>query len=66
MRLAARLGVEVVATFAGQDPRLNVEENIPAFRELFSRYCDAAHGLGVRMAIENCPMIKPGGVGRDV
>lgn len=58
MRVAARLGVDVVATFAGQDPRLNVEENIPAFRELFSRYCDEAQKLNLKIAIENCPMIN--------
>lgn len=58
MQLAARLGVGVVATFVGQDPRLNVEENIPAYRELFSRYCDLAHKLNVKIAIENCPMIN--------
>ncbi|ULR46962.1 sugar phosphate isomerase/epimerase [Rhizobium sp. K102] len=58
MNLASRLGVEVVATFAGQDPRLNVEENIPAFKELFSRYCDLAEKSNVKIALENCPMIN--------
>ena len=58
IKLAERMGVDVVATFAGQDSRYNVEENMPAFREVFSRFCDEAERRNVKIAIENCPMIK--------
>jgi sugar phosphate isomerase/epimerase len=58
MQLAEKLGVGVVATFVGRNPDTTVEENIPDFKELFSRYCDQAHKLNVKIAIENCPMIS--------
>lgn len=56
--LAARLGVSVVSTFAGRDPDKTVEENVPLFKEAFSRFCDHAESKGVRIALENCPMIE--------
>ncbi len=55
--LAVRMDVDTVATFAGRDPAKNVEENIPLFREVFSRFCEEAEKRSVKIAIENCPMI---------
>jgi len=43
-------------TFVGRDPSKTVAENLPLFKELFSRFCDEAERRGLRIAIENCPM----------
>lgn len=55
--LASRMGVSVVCTFAGRDPRKPVADNIPEFAEVFSRFADEAERRGLRIAIENCPMM---------
>ncbi len=54
---AAWMGVPVVCTFAGRRPDLSVRENIPLFEQVFSRFCEKAEKLGVKIAIENCPML---------
>lgn len=56
--LAHALDVPVVATFAGRDPDLPVEANLPAFKEVFSRLCEHAERRGVKLALENCPMMN--------
>lgn len=58
LQLAAEMGVPVVATFAGRNPGLSVEDNLPLFKEVFSGFCDTAETLGVKIAIENCPMMN--------
>jgi sugar phosphate isomerase/epimerase len=55
--LAGDMEVPVVATFAGRDPDKSVEENLPAFREVFSRICEHAERRKVKIALENCPMM---------
>ena len=55
--LAKRMGVSTVATFAGRDPDKTVEDNLPEFREVCTRFCDEAAKRNVRIAIENCPMM---------
>ena len=55
--LAQRMEVPTVATFVGRDPDKSVEDNLPEFREVFSRFVDYAAARGVRIAIENCPMV---------
>jgi sugar phosphate isomerase/epimerase len=57
MELATRMGVGVVCTFAGRSPQKSVKENIPLFKEAFSPFCDEAEKRGLRIAIENCPML---------
>ncbi|MBN2336812.1 sugar phosphate isomerase/epimerase [Candidatus Bathyarchaeota archaeon] len=57
MELATRMGVEVVCTFAGRDPYKSVKENIPLFEKAFTPFCDEAESRGIRIAIENCPMM---------
>jgi sugar phosphate isomerase/epimerase len=55
---AARLlGVPVVNTFIGRDWRLSVEDNWPQFREVWPPLVEFAEDQGVRIAIENCPML---------
>jgi sugar phosphate isomerase/epimerase len=55
--LAERMGIGVVATFAGRNQSKAVEDNIPLFKEVFSRFCDAAEKHDIKIAIENCPMV---------
>ncbi len=56
--LAVRMEVGVVCTFVGRDPFKSVADNIPLFKELFTRFCDEAEKRGVKIAIENCPMMN--------
>jgi sugar phosphate isomerase/epimerase len=56
--LAGDMDVRVVATFAGRNPELSVEDNLPAFKEKFSRICEHAERRNVRIAMENCPMMN--------
>lgn len=54
---AALLGVPVVNTFIGRDPALTVEANWPRFRQVWSNLLDHAGKLGLKVGIENCPML---------
>lgn len=52
-----RLGVNLVTTFVGRDQTKTVEENLELFREIWPPIVQEAEALGVRIAIENCPML---------
>ena len=54
---AAKLGVPTVGTFAGRDQTKNVPDNFREFRKVWPRLVDYAESRGVKIAIENCPMI---------
>jgi len=54
---AERLGVEVVGTFAGRDKARTVKENFATFSDVFPPLVEFAGEHGVKIAIENCPMI---------
>jgi sugar phosphate isomerase/epimerase len=54
---AAKLGVETIGTFAGRDKTKNVPDNFREFRRVWPRLVAYAESRGVRIAIENCPMI---------
>jgi sugar phosphate isomerase/epimerase len=54
---AQRLGVEVVGTFVGNDKDRPLPENLERFREIWPPLVDYAAERGVKVAIENCPMI---------
>jgi sugar phosphate isomerase/epimerase len=54
---ARRLGVGVVNTFIGRDSSLSAEENWPRVREVWTPLVQHAESAGVRLAIENCPML---------
>ena len=58
---SAKLGVNMVTTFIGRDQTKSVEENIELFREIWPDIIAYAAELGVKVAIENCPML----FGRD-
>ncbi|MDM7925036.1 MAG: sugar phosphate isomerase/epimerase [bacterium] len=53
---AAKLKVGVVNTFIGKDWKRSTDENWPRFREVWPPLVRFAADLGVRIAIENCPM----------
>ena len=61
IRASARLGVGMVTTFIGNDQNKSVEENIELFQEIWPPIIRLAEQEGVRVAIENCPML----FGRD-
>ena len=52
-----RLGVNLVTTFVGRDQTKTVEENLELFQEIWPPIVQEAEALGVRIAIENCPML---------
>jgi sugar phosphate isomerase/epimerase len=54
---AARLGVPMVGTFVGRDQSKNVPDNFRQFRRVWPPLVDYAESRGVKIAIENCPMI---------
>jgi sugar phosphate isomerase/epimerase len=54
---AQRLGVGIVGTFAGNDKDRPLPENLERFREVWPPLVEYAGERGVRIAIENCPMI---------
>ncbi|MGE3818202.1 MAG: sugar phosphate isomerase/epimerase family protein [Isosphaeraceae bacterium] len=54
---SADLGVNVVNSFIGRDPSLSVEENWPKFLEIWRPIVKHAEDRGVRIGIENCPML---------
>lgn len=54
---AADLGVGVVNSFVGRDPKLSVEDNWPRFLQVWRPIVRKAEERGVRIGIENCPML---------
>ena len=54
---AAKLDVGIVGTFVGRDKTKNVPDNFREFRKVWPRLVDYAESRGVKIAIENCPMI---------
>ena len=61
IRASAKLGVNMVTTFIGRDQYKSVEENLDLVRQVWPPIIALAEELGVRIAIENCPML----FGRD-
>jgi sugar phosphate isomerase/epimerase len=57
IRAAALLGVPVVNTFVGRDPGQSVSSNLTILRHVWDPIVDLAGGLGVKVAIEHCPML---------
>ena len=58
---SAKLGVNMVTTFIGRDQTKSVEENLELVREVWPPIIALAEEKGVKIAIENCPML----FGRD-
>jgi sugar phosphate isomerase/epimerase len=51
------LGLNTVNTFAGRNWKLSVEDNWPRFLEVWRPLVKFAEDHGVRIGIENCPML---------
>lgn len=56
---AAKLGVPTVGTFIGRNPALSIPENLKIFAEVWGPIVAHAAAAGVRIGIENCPMLYP-------
>ena len=54
---SAKLGVNMVTTFIGKDQYKTLEENIELFKEIWPGLIRLAEDNGVKVAIENCPML---------
>ncbi len=54
---AAALEVGLVNTFIGRNPALSVDANWPRFLEVWKPLIAHAEARGVKVAIENCPML---------
>ncbi|MBQ7895772.1 MAG: sugar phosphate isomerase/epimerase [Oscillospiraceae bacterium] len=61
IQASAKLGVGMITTFIGNDQSKTVEENIELFKEIWPPIIKLAEDNGVKVAIENCPML----FGRD-
>jgi sugar phosphate isomerase/epimerase len=54
---SAKLGVNRVTTFVGRDQNKTVEENLELFKTIWPPIIRYAEQQGVKVAIENCPML---------
>lgn len=54
---AQKLNVPVVGTFIGRDWTRSVDDNWPRFRAIWPDLIRFAEDHGIRIAIENCPML---------
>jgi sugar phosphate isomerase/epimerase len=57
IQAAKLLGVDAVGTFVGRDWTLSVEANWQRFLKVWMPIVDLAEDHGVKLAIENCPML---------
>lgn len=57
IRASGKLGVGMVTTFIGRDQYKTVDENIALFKEIWPGLIALAEECGVKVAIENCPML---------
>jgi Sugar phosphate isomerases/epimerases len=54
---ASKLGVPVVGTFVGRDKDMNVDDSLAEYKRVFDPIVKFAADHGVKLAIENCPML---------
>ncbi len=57
INMSALLDVNMVTTFVGRDQTKTVEENLEIFKEVWPPIIKFAEEKGVKVAIENCPML---------
>jgi sugar phosphate isomerase/epimerase len=57
IQAAALLGLKTVNTFIGRDWTRSVDENWPRLLEVWKPLVQFAEGNGIRIGIENCPML---------
>lgn len=54
---SAMLDVNMITTFVGRDSKKNVDENLEIVKEVWPPIVKYAEEKGVKIAIENCPML---------
>jgi sugar phosphate isomerase/epimerase len=54
---ASKLGVGIVGTFVGRDKDMNIEDSLVEYKKVFEPIVKFAEDYGVKLAIENCPML---------
>jgi len=57
IKASHKLGVNMVTTFIGRDQTKTVEENLELVKEIWPPIVKLAEENGVKIAIENCPML---------
>lgn len=57
IKASHKLGINMVTTFIGRDQTKNREENMKLVGEVWPPIIRLAESLGVRIGIENCPML---------
>jgi sugar phosphate isomerase/epimerase len=57
IKAAPLLGIDVVNTFIGRDWTKSIEDNWPMLREVWPSIVAEAKAAGVKIGIENCPML---------
>jgi sugar phosphate isomerase/epimerase len=57
IRAAPKIGVSVVNSFVGRDPAKGVDANFEQFKQVWTPVVAEAKAAGVRIGIENCPML---------
>ena len=57
INMSALLGVNLVTTFIGRDQTKTVEKNLDLLKEIWPPIIKLAEEKGVKVAIENCPML---------
>ena len=58
LRMARRFGSDLVGVFAGRDPQRSVADNLRLFTRVWGPLAAEAEELGVRLAFENCTMLR--------
>lgn len=58
MTMAPLFGTDLVGVFAGRDPERSVDDNLPRFARTWAPLADRAERLGLRLAVENCTMLR--------
>jgi sugar phosphate isomerase/epimerase len=57
IEMSALLGVNMITTFIGRDQTKTVDENVALAKEVWTPILTYAQEKGVKVAIENCPML---------
>ena len=57
IKASQKLNVNMVTTFIGRDQNLDLEENLKLVAEIWPPIIKLAEECGVKIAIENCPML---------
>ena len=57
IKASAKLGINMVTSFSGSDQSKTVEEKLESVKEVWPPIIKLAEEQGVKVAIENCPML---------